>query len=389
MAAQRDWFDKDFYKTLGVSESATDKEITKAYRKLAREFHPDKNPGNDAAEEKFKEVSAAYDVLGSDDKRAEYDEVRRMGPMSYGGGGQPGGPGGFSFNVGDMGGGLGDILGGMFGRGGAPRGRGGAGVQPRRGADIEASLTVDFADAVKGLETTLYLTTDAQCSTCGGSGARPGTAPAVCGNCGGRGVTDDNQGMFSFSTPCRVCQGRGSVIESPCGTCRGSGVEKRPREVKTRLPAGVKDGQTIRLKGRGGPGRNGGPNGDLLVELHVVPHDRFGRVDNNLTVSVPVSFADAALGADVQVPTLDGPTVTMHIKPGTQSGSRHRVKGKGIETTSRAKGTVHGDLIVTVNVAVPTALTDAERSAIERLREATTVTTTQSTSTTSATGATA
>ncbi len=384
MTAQRDWYEKDFYKTLGVAEGATDKEITKAYRKLARESHPDKNPGDDAAEERFKEISSAYDVLGSEDKRAEYDEIRRMGPSMMGGrrNGSAGGSDGFSFNVGDMGGGLGDVLGGMFG--GRQRGRGGAGVQPRRGADIEASLTVDFADAVTGLETTLYLTTDAQCSTCHGSGAKPGTAPKVCANCQGRGVTDDNQGMFSFSSPCQVCQGRGTVIESPCGTCRGSGVEKRPREVKTRLPAGVKDGQTIRLKGRGGPGRNGGPNGDLLVQLKVMPHDRFGRNDNNLTVAVRVPFADAALGADIDVPTLAGPTVTMHIKPGTQSGSRHRVRGKGIETPKAT-----GDLIVTVNIIVPTEMTDAEREAITALRAATTLDAQPASDTTESSGATA
>ncbi|MBC49075.1 MAG: molecular chaperone DnaJ [Ilumatobacter sp.] len=367
MAAQRDWYEKDFYKALGVAESATDKQITKAYRSLARDLHPDKNPGNDVAEEKFKEVSAAYDVLGDEDKRAEYDEVRRMGPSMMGG--RHGGSDGFSFNVGDMG----DVLGGMFGRGGRQRGGGGAGIQPRRGADVEASLTIDFADAVTGLETTLHLTAEAQCATCGGSGAKAGTAPKVCGQCSGRGVTDDNQGMFSFSSPCQICQGRGTVIESPCGTCSGGGIEKRPREVKTRLPAGVKDGQTIRLKGRGGPGRNGGPNGDLLVELTVIPHDRFGRSNQNLTVTVPVTFADAALGADIDVPTLGGPSVTMHIKPGTQSGSRHRVKSKGIETTSRAKGTVQGDLIVTVNVVVPTELSGEQRSAIEHLRSASTV----------------
>ncbi|MFT4864266.1 MAG: molecular chaperone DnaJ [Ilumatobacter sp.] len=366
MAAQRDWFEKDFYKTLGVSESATDKEIIKAYRKLARELHPDTNPGDDVAEEKFKEVSSAYDVLGDDGKRSEYDEVRRMGPATMGG--RPGGSDGFSFNVGDMGGGLGDVLGGMFG-GGRGRGRGGSsGVQPRRGADITAQLTVDFADAVTGLETTLYLTTDAQCSTCHGSGARPGTSPRVCGTCQGRGVTDDNQGMFSFSSPCHLCSGTGRLIDEPCGTCRGGGVEKRPREVKARIPAGVKDGQTIRLKGRGGPGRNSGPNGDLLVELKVMPHPRFGRSGVNLTVAVPIAFADAALGTDIQVPTLSGSTVTLRVKAGTQSGTRHRVKGKGIETSKE-----HGDLIVTVNVQVPTELNDAERSAIERLRAATTI----------------
>jgi molecular chaperone DnaJ len=371
MSAQREWLEKDYYETLGVASTATDKEIKKAYRKLAGDLHPDKNPGNAAAEEKFKDVSAAYDVLGDEAKRKEYDEVRAMGPMG-------GGPGGFSFNVGDMAGdgGLGDVLGSMFGRGtrGPTRGRGAssAGVGPRRGADITAQLTVDFADAVTGIETSLFLTTDAQCSTCGGSGAKPGTSPKVCGNCGGRGVVDDNQGFFAMSSPCRICQGNGVIIEHPCDTCHGSGIEKRPREVKTRIPAGVKDGQTIKLKGRGAPGRNGGPNGDLLVELKVMPHLRFGRRGDNLTVTVPIEFTQAALGADVDVPTLDGSTVKLRIKPGTQSGSRHRVKGKGIHRTTR-QGTVDGDLIVTVEVRVPTELNDAQRSAIEALAEATTV----------------
>lgn len=373
MNPQREWFEKNYYETLGVSESASDKDIKKAYRKLASENHPDKNPGNAAAEERFKEVSAAYDVLGDVEKRKEYDEVRAMGPM----GGMGGGPGGFTFNVDDMGGagGLGDILNNMFGRGGrGGGGRGGsaAGVGPRRGADIQAQLTVDFADAVTGLETSLFLTADAQCSTCSGSGAKPGTSPKVCTNCGGRGVVDDNQGFFAMSSPCHVCQGNGVVIEHPCPTCRGSGIEKRPREVKTRIPAGVKDGQTIKLKGRGAPGRNGGPNGDLLVELKVMPDPRFGRSGDNLTVTVPISFAEAALGADIEVPTLDGSTVTLRIKPGTASGSRHRVRGKGIERSGRG-GTTSGDLIVTVEVQVPTRLNDAERAAVEALAAATTV----------------
>ncbi|MDQ3469833.1 MAG: molecular chaperone DnaJ, partial [Actinomycetota bacterium] len=210
----------------------------------------------------------------------------------------------------------------------------------------------------------------AQCSTCHGSGARPGTTPKLCPQCGGRGVIDDNQGLFSFSTPCRRCGGGGTVIEDPCPTCRGAGVEKRPREVQARIPAGVSDAQTIRLKGRGAPGRNGGPHGDLLVAIHVAPHARFGRAGNDLTVRVPIAFADAALGADVAVPTLDGSDVTLRIKAGTQSGSRHRVRGKGIDT---AKGAV-GDLIVTVDVAVPTALNDEQRRAIELLAAASTVT---------------
>jgi molecular chaperone DnaJ len=376
---QREWFEKDYYRTLGVEKDATAKEITKAYRKLARDLHPDQNPGDSAAEEKFKEVAAAYDVLGDEAKRKEYDEVRAMGPMGgFGGHGARGGPGGFggqggfTFNVEDMGGegGLGDLFGSMFGRGAPGRGRSGAasGVGPRRGNDITAQLTVDFEDAVRGLTTTLYLTTDAQCSTCNGSGARPGSTPVVCAACGGRGVVDDNQGMFSFSSPCRVCGGRGMRIEDPCPTCRGSGIEQRQREVKTRIPAGVKDGQTIRLKGRGGPGRNGGPAGDLLVELKVMPHPLFGRTGDNLTVTVPITVAEAALGGDIDVPTLDGERVTLRLKPGTQTGSRHRVRGKGIQTKKHT-----GDLIVTVKVHIPTDLTDAQRQAIEQLAAATTV----------------
>jgi molecular chaperone DnaJ len=371
MAAQREWFEKDYYQVLGVNADATQKDITKAYRKLARELHPDKNPGNTIAEERFKEVSAAYDVLGDDERRKEYDEVRRLGPVAggYSGGG---GPGGFSFNVGDMqGGDISDLLGQMF-RGGGGRGRPGSGVGPQRGADVTAQLTLDFEDAVRGLTTTLYLTSDAPCSTCGGSGAKPGTAPKRCPVCGGRGVVDDNQGLFSFSSPCPACHGRGSVVEEACPTCHGSGVERRPREVATRIPAGVSDGQTLRLKGRGAPGRNGGPAGDLLVEIAVKPHPRFARSGDNLTVSVPVTFAEAALGANIDVPTLDGSNVTLRLRPGTPSGSRHRVKGKGITRPVRG-GDVVGDLIVTVDVQVPTELSDAERAAIEQLATATTV----------------
>jgi molecular chaperone DnaJ len=367
MTAQREWFEKDYYKILGVSETATQKEITKAYRKLARENHPDANPGNDAAETRFKEISAAYDVISDEAKRKEYDEVRRMGPMGggfgNGGFGQGGGPGGF--NVGPEG--LGDLLGSMFNRGG--RGRGASsGAGPQRGADLEAALNLDFVDAIHGITTTLYLTSDAQCSTCHGSGAKPGTTPRTCSQCGGRGVVDDNQGFFSFSSPCRVCQGRGIVIDSPCVTCRGNGIEKRQREVKVRIPAGVADGQRIRLKGRGSPGRNGGPAGDLLVECHVQPHAIFSRDGSNLTIHVPVTFAEAALGSEIEIPTLDGQRVTLRLKHGTQTGSRHRVKGKGVETPKHT-----GDLIVTVDVQVPNSLTPEQQQAIEALAKATTV----------------
>ena len=364
MAAQREWFEKDYYRVLGVAETATAKEITKAYRKLARDSHPDTHPGDAAAEDRFKEVSAAYDVLGDETKRKEYDEVRRLGPVGgFGPGGPGGGPGGTTFNVGADG--LGDLLGQMFGRGRRGGGASAAGG-PQRGADVEATLTLDFADAVHGLTTTLYLTTDAQCGTCNGSGAKPGTSPKVCSRCGGRGVVDDNQGFFSFSSPCQACAGRGVTIESPCPTCRGAGVEKRQREVQARIPAGVADGQKIRLKGRGAPGRNGGPAGDLIVECHVVAHARFGRDGDNLTVRVPVSFDQAALGGEIEVPTLDGSPVTLRIKAGTQPGSRHRVRGKGVVTAKH-----HGDLIVTVDVQVPTHLTAEQRSAVEAYAAAT------------------
>ncbi|HAN36590.1 MAG: molecular chaperone DnaJ [Ilumatobacteraceae bacterium] len=366
MAAQREWYEKDYYKILGVAEDADAKSITKAYRKLARDSHPDTHPGNDEAEERFKAVSGAYDVLGDEAKRKEYDEVRRLGPAGGFGGGPGGGaPGGYNFNVGSDG--LGDLLGQVFSRG--RRGGGAsAAAGPQRGADVEATLTLDFVDAAKGLTTTLHLTSDAECSTCHGSGAKPGTQPKVCSQCGGRGVLDDNQGFFSFSSPCRACGGAGVTIEQPCPTCHGTRVERRAREVQARIPAGVADGQKIRLKGRGAPGRSGGPAGDLIVECHVAAHPLFGRSGHNLTVRVPITFTEAALGGEIDVPTLDGPRVTLRLRAGTQSGSRHRVKGKGLAT---AKGT--GDLIVTTDVQVPHHLTDEQRAALEALAAATTV----------------
>jgi molecular chaperone DnaJ len=365
MAPQREWFEKDYYKVLGVSEKATQKEITKAYRKLARELHPDANPGDASAEERFKEVSAAYDVVGDEAKRKEYDEVRTLGPMgNMGFGGAPGGPGGatYNFDPGD----LGDLLGGLFGRG--RRGPGAArGAGPQRGADLEAELHLPFREAAAGVTTSLHITSDAPCSTCHGSGARPGSAPQVCPQCGGRGVLDENQGMFSFSTPCPNCAGRGSVVTDPCPTCSGSGVERRPREVKVRIPAGVSDGQRIRLKGRGGPGRNGGPPGDLLVLVHIEPDPLFGRDGQHLTLTVPVTFAEAALGTKVSVPTLGDKPVTLKIPAGTPSGKVFRVKGRGVESK---KG--KGDLLVTVQVAVPKSLSDEQRQAVEALAAATT-----------------
>jgi molecular chaperone DnaJ len=262
---------------------------------------------------------------------------------------------------------IGDVLGGIFGRG--RRGAGGAGPGrgpgPHRGQDLEAELHLDFEDAVRGLTTTIHLTSEAACSTCHGSGAKPGTTPKTCPQCNGRGVLDDNQGFFSFSQPCPQCAGRGFTIDDPCPTCGGSGIEHRPREVKVRIPAGVDDGQRIRLRGRGGPGRNGGPPGDLYVTTRITPHRLFGRRGNDLTLTVPITFAEAALGADVRVPTLEGGSVKVRIPAGTPSGRRFRLKSRGVANRRKT-----GDLLVTVEVAVPPTLNDDERAAVEALAAA-------------------
>ena len=357
MTAQREWFEKDYYQVLGVAEAATDKEITRAYRKLAKQHHPDAGSGS---EERFKEISAAYDVLGDAAKRKEYDEVRRLGPLAGAMGGQGGdfGGAGFgNFRVDD----LGDLLGGIFGRGRAGATRTG----PRRGEDIEAELHLSFEEAVDGVTTYVNVTSDAPCSTCGGTGAAPGTQPTVCSVCGGRGVQDENQGLFSFSQPCPACRGSGVRVEKPCPSCRGSGVEHRPRQVKVRIPAGVDEGQRIRLKARGAPGRNGGPPGDLFVNVRVGHHSVFGRRGRDLTLTLPVTFTEAALGAEVKVPTLATP-VTLKIPPGTPTGRTFRVKGRGVHTSKGA-----GDLLVTAEVAVPRKLSDQQREAVEALGRAT------------------
>jgi len=376
MAAQREWFEKDYYALLGVDKKADAKEVTRAYRKLARANHPDANPDDAAAEERFKEISAAYDVIGDAEKRKEYDEVRAMGPMAggpggFGGGpGGPGGQGGFTFNPNDFaGGGIGDVLGNLFGGGGGgARGRGRPrATGPQRGADLAADLHLGFTDAVAGLTTSLRLVSDAVCHTCSGNGAEPGTHPTTCPICAGRGSVEDDQGFFATSRPCPNCAGRGVIIEHPCSTCRGSGIERRPREVKVRIPAGVADGQRIRLKERGDPGRNGGPAGDLFVTCKVEPHDLFRMEGRNLRLTVPVTFPEVALGADIDVPTIDGTTVKVRIPAGTRTGRTFRVKRRGVVTPKAT-----GDLLVTVEVAVPSSISAAERKAIEALADAAT-----------------
>ncbi len=363
MAPQREWFEKDYYQVLGVSPTATDKEVTRAYRKLAKQYHPDANPG---AEDRFKEITAAYDVLGDPERRKEYDEVRRLGPMAGGFGG-PGGPGG-TFRVEDLGdlGNLGDLFGGIFG-GGRNRRRG-RGAQ--RGADVEAELHLSFEDAVHGVTTTVNVPQEGRCHTCGGTGAAPGSSPRTCERCQGKGVLDDNQGLFSLSTICPTCNGRGTVVEKPCPTCAGTGRERRNRGVKVRIPPGVEDGQRIRVKGRGMPGQGSAPAGDLYVVVRVGRHRLFGRRGPNLTITVPVTFPEAALGTTVKVPTLDGP-VTVRIPPGTSSGKVLRVRGRGVPADGR-KSAKPGDLLVKVEVEVPSTLTEEQRAAVESLARAST-----------------
>jgi molecular chaperone DnaJ len=352
MAAQREWFEKDYYKVLGVVPTASDKEITRAYRKLAKEHHPDANPGS---EERFKEISAAYDVLGDAEKRKEYDEVRTHGPI-----GGFGSPGGGTFRMEDMGD-LGDIFGGLFRTGPTRAQRG-----PQRGADMEAQLHLSFQDAVHGVTTSVNVPQEVRCSNCRGSGAAPGTSTHTCPRCGGTGSLNDNQGLFSLSTVCPDCVGRGTLFDTPCPVCHGTGTEQKVRSVKVRIPAGVEGGQRIRVKGRGAPGQGMAPPGDLYVIVHVGKHEVFGRSGRNLTITVPITFPEATLGTTITVPTLES-KVTLKVPAGTQSGRVLRVRGRGVPAASGRNGGKPGDLLVKVDVLVPTELTDEQRAAVESL----------------------
>ena len=358
----RDFIEKDYYAALGVPKDASAADIKKAYRKLARTYHPDSNKGDRAAEEKFKEISEAYAVLSDDARRNEYDEARTLfgsgGFRVPRGGGQAGGA---TFDLGDLfgggtggGGGLGDLFGGIFGGGRRS-------AQPRRGGDIESEVTLSFVEAVDGVTVPLRLTAPTTCGTCHGTGARPGTVPRVCPNCSGTGMASRNVGGFSLADPCRECRGTGRLIDDPCPTCHGDGQVRAERTLTVRIPAGVADGQRIRLKGKGQPGDRGGPAGDLLVTVHVTPDRLFGRSGDNLTLSVPVTFPEAALGATVKVPTLGGSPVTLKIPAGTASGRTFRVRGKGVP---RRDGT-RGDLLVTVEVAVPPKVAGKAKEALE------------------------
>ncbi|NMI00781.1 molecular chaperone DnaJ [Pseudonocardia acidicola] len=388
---QRDWIEKDFYRELGVASGASADEIKKAYRKLARELHPDANPGDAKAEARFKSVSEAYGVLSDEKKRREYDETRALfaGGAFSGAGGAGGFPGGFGagaggqgFDLGDLfarsgaggpggagAGGLGDLLGGLFGSRGGATGTRGTANRPQRGADVESELRIDFVDAVRGAEVQIRLSSPGRCERCGGTGARPGSTPRACPTCNGVGLVSRSQGAFAFSEPCRDCRGTGRIIDDPCPECGGDGVTSRTRTLTVRVPAGVDDGQKIRLAGQGEPGRGGAPAGDLYVRVHVTPHRIFGRSVKNaddLTLKVPVTFQELALGATLTVPTLDG-TVSLKVPPGTASGRTLRVRGRGVQRRSGKTG----DLLVTVEVAVPAKLDDAATEALQAYAEAT------------------
>lgn len=362
-----DWIGKDFYQVLGVSTDASTADVKKAYRKLARDSHPDKHPDDPRAEERFKTISEAYAVLSSPTKRTEYDEQRRL----FGSGVGPGGvrfPGGARGPGGTAGGTAGfdisDLLGGLFGGGARTRTTASG---PRRGADVETSTRIGFEQAVEGVTVPLRTTSDVACPDCRGTGARAGTLPRVCPDCEGSGMqTSASGGLFAMTEPCRSCRGRGMVVDDPCPTCHGSGRGTSARTMQVRIPAGVRDGQRIRLRGRGASGEQDGRSGDLYVTVHVSPHRLFGRSGDNLTVTVPVTLDEAALGATISVPTLDGRTVSLKVPPGTPNGRTFRARGKG---STRKDGT-RGDLLVTVEVVVPDALTDDARSALEAYRAA-------------------
>jgi molecular chaperone DnaJ len=368
VSVNREWLEKDYYAVLGVPKNASPAEIKKAYRKLAQANHPDATRGDKAAEERFKEVSAAYDVLGDQKKRAEYDRVREMAGAGFGVGGPGGfGPGGFGGgrvrfeDLGfDVGGGLGDIF-DLFG-GGTARGtsRGTA-----RGADLEAEVTVSFEDAMAGTTVPLRVTGTAACETCGGSGARPGSRPQTCPECRGSGSVAVDQGLFSIARPCPRCGGRGQVIDDPCPTCHGTGGTRRTRDLKVKIPAGIEDGARIRLAGRGEAGPPGGRPGDLYVRVRVASHRFFGRSGPNLTLRLPITYTEAALGAQVEVPTLNG-AVKLKVPAGTASGRTFRVRGKGAPRGSGGRG----DLLVTVEVQVPSKVSREERELLKRLEEA-------------------
>jgi molecular chaperone DnaJ len=343
------------YETLGVSKNASADEIKKAYRKLVREVHPDRNPGN---EERFKEVQGAYDLLSDAEKRKQYD--RFGGANGYPGGGPAGA--GTTFDFGEFD--LGDIFGGLFNRG---AGRGQQQQRGQRGNDVEVEVRVSFEDALRGVQTAVPVQLELACHTCHGTGAAPGTAPKQCPECNGSGVVATSQGLFALQQPCPRCRGMGSIVETPCATCRGSGRERRTKRYTVKIPAGVKDGTRIKLKGKGEAGYGGAPAGDLYVVTRVEPSKVYERRGDDLVVNVPVSFPTATLGGTVEVPTPEGP-VSLKIPAGTEDGKLLRIKGRG---APHLKGSGSGDVLARVRIEVPKRVSKKQRELLEQLGEIT------------------
>jgi molecular chaperone DnaJ len=350
---------EDLYKTLGVSKGASNEEIKKAYRKLARKYHPDRNPDDPVAEERFKEVQGAYDTLSDPEKRKQYDAGGMFGGFGAGPGGPfgAGGQGAGGFGASD----LGDIFSNLFGRGGR--------VQPQqmRGRDLETEVSLSFDQAVNGAQVQVSVPKAERCPTCHGSGAKPGTAPATCPRCEGRGIDAQSQGFFSISQPCPQCGGQGQVIEDPCPTCGGSGVTQQTKRYKVKVPAGVRDGARIRLAGKGEAGQRGGPPGDLFVVTRVAASPVFKRLDDgNLEVTVPITIAEALRGATIEVPTLEG-TKKIKVRPATRHGSIQRLRGEG---APKPRGRGRGDIRYRLEIEMPEKLTAEQEEAAVKLAEA-------------------
>ena len=355
---------RDYYEVLGVSKNASDADLKKAYRVLAKKYHPDTNPGDEEAEAKFKEASEAYAVLSDAEKRRQYDQFGHAAFDQSGGG-----AGGFDFsNMGDMGDIFGDIFGDLFGGG---RSRRAANNGPMKGANLRTSVRITFEEAVFGTDKELELTLKDECTTCHGSGAKPGTSPVTCTKCGGKGQVVFTQqslfGMVRNVQTCPDCRGTGKIVKEKCMDCYGSGYISKKKKIQVSIPAGIDDGQSIRIRDKGEPGTNGGPRGDLLVEVNVSRHPIFQRQDYDIFSTAPISFAQAALGGDVRISTVDG-DVLYNVKPGTQTDTKVRLRGKGVPTLRNKE--VRGDHYVTLVVQVPSKLTAEQKELLEKFDEA-------------------
>lgn len=373
--ATKDWLEKDYYKILGVAKDAKPEQIKKAFRKIARENHPDQHPGDQKAEQRFKDASEAHDVLSDADKRREYDEQRSL--FGSGGGfrfpprgGQAGAGGAsgediFRTTMGDSS--ISDLLGNLFGQGTTSTTRRTQTRGPRRGADVEGEVTIGFTQAIEGATVGVQMVSEDACQACHGTGAKAGTTPRVCPTCQGSGMQQATAGgVFQVTEPCTECHGRGLIVDEPCEVCHGSGRAQSRHTMQVRIPAGVTDGQKIRVKGKGSPGENGGGAGDLYVIVHVRPHPVFGRSGDNLTVTVPVTFVEASLGAEVEVPTLGGGNVKLRVPAGTPNGRTFRVRGRGVAKGNGEKG----DLLASIDVKVPGTLSDQAKDALRAYADA-------------------